>query len=573
MSLKEAEIKLDTKLVGDIEGHFFIPSYQRGYRWGEKEVTRLLNDIYKNGVNNYCLQPVVLRNNGDSYELIDGQQRLTTLFILLRYIQKEFKPRIKVKYDLAYETRSDSAAFLKDIDESKAESNIDYFHIVQAYRTIDAWFKRQKDEVVAADDMYGYLAKNVKVIWYEVGKSEDAIGLFTRLNIGKIPLTSGELVKAMFLSTDLNSDMSRARQQEIALQWDSIEKELHNDSLWYFLTNSYTSSYQTRVDLILDLIAETPKDNKEKYYTFYKFDEMRSTENLQKIWQRIQHTFLTLRNWYEDHDLYHRIGYLIAADAATLQEIYQLSVGKTKTAFHAALEERIKTSIKISTNYAELSYEKSADYDKISRLLLLFNVESVRQIDGKTQRFPFDQYKYQKNGKIVWSLEHIHAQNSESIRTEEFFRKWLELHIPSVEALKQKDQVLLDDLKAAVQKKTIGQTTFENLHERVVAVLSTKGSTEYLHSISNMALLSAGDNAALNNATFDVKRNDIIRMDKEGKFIPYCTKMVFLKYYTPSDKNQLQFWGQPDRIAYVENINRVLEKYLEEKITLEKRDD
>jgi len=173
MSLKEAEIKLDTKLVGDIEGHFFIPSYQRGYRWGEKEVTRLLNDIYKNGGNNYCLQPVVLRNNGDSYELIDGQQRLTTLFILLRYIQKEFKPRIKVKYDLAYETRSDSAAFLKDIDESKAESNIDYFHIVQAYRTIDAWFKRQKDEVVAADDMYGYLAKNVKVIWYEVGKSED----------------------------------------------------------------------------------------------------------------------------------------------------------------------------------------------------------------------------------------------------------------------------------------------------------------------------------------------------------------------------------------------------------------
>lgn len=58
------QILLQTKLVSEIEGLFFIPSYQRGYRWGEDEVLRLLNDVYANGKKNYCLQPVVIRREG-----------------------------------------------------------------------------------------------------------------------------------------------------------------------------------------------------------------------------------------------------------------------------------------------------------------------------------------------------------------------------------------------------------------------------------------------------------------------------------------------------------------------------
>ncbi len=73
-------IILETKFVADIRGSFYIPSYQRGYRWSETEVVRLLDDIYQNGKKNYCLQPVVVRKKEDRYELIDGQQRLTTLY-------------------------------------------------------------------------------------------------------------------------------------------------------------------------------------------------------------------------------------------------------------------------------------------------------------------------------------------------------------------------------------------------------------------------------------------------------------------------------------------------------------
>ena len=564
MSEIEVGIKLETKLVGSIQGDFYIPSYQRGYRWGKDEVTRLLDDIYSNGNNNYCLQPVVVKRDGERFELIDGQQRLTTLFILLQYIKKEFKPRIDLKYSLTYETRLNSATFLQNIDPTLANDNIDYFHIAQAYQTIDEWFRKQDDDVVAADDVYGYLVKHVKIIWYEVGEDEDAIGLFTRLNIGKIPLTSAELVKAMFLSRDNSKTMTREKQEEIALQWDNIEKELHNSSFWGFLSDK---DYQTRIDLILDLIANKPSNSKDKYFTFFYFDGLRS--DLDAIWKKIQHTFLILKDWYEDHNLYHQIGYLIASKDPnwTLQSIFSASVGKTKTNFASLLDGAIADTIKLKNgNYADLSYEKPNDYARISRLLLLYNVETVRNIAGKSQRFPFDQFKSTKGG--AWSLEHIHAQQSEGMQKQEQWKKWLELHIPSVESLQIDSADLISRMKDAIAKEKLERTEFEDIQDAVVALLSAEGNVEFLHSIANLALLRTSDNAALNNSTFDVKRNEIIKMDKAGQYIPFCTRMVFLKYYTPSADNQLHFWGQADRVAYVNDINRVLGKYLGDNLIL-----
>ena len=562
MSGVKNAIKLETKLVGSIQGEFFVPSYQRGYRWGRDEVARLLDDIYSNGSNNYCLQPVVVKRNGLRYELIDGQQRLTTLLILLQYIKTEFKPRIDIKYNLSYKTRPSSAAFLRNIDQTKANDNIDYFHIAQAYQSIDEWFRTQPDAVVAADDMYGYLVKHVKIIWYEVGENEDAIGLFTRLNIGKIPLTSAELVKAMFLCRGNSKTMTLERQEEIALQWDNIEKELHNESLWRFLTNR---DCQTRIDLILELIAEKSFDNKDKYFTFFYFDRLRNQAGLDDIWKRIQHTFLILKDWYENHDLYHQIGYLIASKSNwTLQRIFSSSLGKTKRQFKEMLDTAIAETIALKNrNYADLSYEKPNEYDRISRLLLLYNVETVRNIAGQTQRFPFDQYKSNKGG--TWSLEHIHAQQSEGLQKQEQWKQWLELHIPSVKSLELSSRGLSDRMKNAIGKTKLEGDEFEEIQQEVVELLSAQGYME-LHSIGNLALLRTNDNAVLNNSTFDVKRNEIIRMDKAGQYIPFCTRMVFLKYYTPSADNQLHFWGQADRIAYVQDINRVLGKYLGENL-------
>lgn len=264
-----ADIVLDTKLVGDIRGDFFIPSYQRGYRWGETEVTRLLDDIYSTGgKRNYCLQPVVVRKNKDKFELIDGQQRLTTIYLIYKYMHEESFGFIdEPKFSLSYETRDKSEVFLQTLDMSRQDENIDFWFICNAYKCIKNWFE-QRDRKSTLTNVNKYFDEIIKIIWYEVDESEDAIGLFTRLNIGKIPLTSAELVKAMFLSRNSDVEVDEEKQEEISLQWDNMEKELHNDSLWYFLTNNVNVQYQTRIDLVLDLIAGKPVNSRDKYYSF-----------------------------------------------------------------------------------------------------------------------------------------------------------------------------------------------------------------------------------------------------------------------------------------------------------------
>lgn len=562
------DIILETKLVADIKGDFFVPSYQRGYRWGEVEVTRLLDDVCQNGKKNYCLQPVVVRKKNDVYELIDGQQRLTTLYLIYRYMKNVNPFFSEPSFNLTYQTREQSADFLKTLDMSKQEDNIDFWFIANAYKTIQKWF--EQDLQIRVMHIFEYFKEDVKIIWYEVGENEDAISLFTRLNIGKIPLTSAELVKAMFLSRDISENMSREKQEEISLQWDNIERELHNESLWYFLTNSVKSEYQTRIDLVLDLISGKDGAIREKYYTFFKFDEMRKDVSLDDIWKKVYQTFLVLKGWYEDHDLYHKIGYLIAS-GTSLHKIFALSKNKKKDEFNTSLDELIKKSVAISGNYSELSYEKNLDRNRISTLLLLFNVESVRKTDGHAQRFPFDKFKRNKGNNVTWSLEHIHAQQSEGMKTQEVWKKWLELHLPSIENLKGNHGDLLNEMQNAIDMPKLERSVFETIQQKVLNLLSVSGNTEYMHSIANLALLNTADNAALNNSTFDVKRNAIIEMDKRGQYIPFCTKMVFLKYYTPSADNQLQFWGQADRIAYVKAINTVLSDYIEP-IVLEKEE-
>lgn len=565
------EITLGTKLVGNITGDFYVPSYQRGYCWGKPEVERLLDDIYSTkGDINYCLQPVVVKKNDDGYELIDGQQRLTTIYLIYRFMSEHSKSINGPRFTLSYETRKKSKDFLKSIDESRKEENIDFWFFCSAYESIKAWFSK-KDRKSTLTNMNKYFDEIVKIIWYEVEESEDAIGLFTRLNIGKIPLTNAELVKAMFLSkgrTDTN--MERKKQEEISFQWDHMEKELHNDSLWFFLTNKSTE-YQTRADLVLDLISQKPTDNRDKYYTFFKFNEMyQDGKNLDDIWYEIQQTFLTLKEWHSNHEFYHKIGYLIASGSKTLRDIFELSQkDETKSAFKKSLDKDIKNSIKIGKNYADLSYENTEDQKKIKRLLLLFNVESVRKSGEHSQRFPFDKYKNGKDGSVIWSLEHIHAQQSEGLSTQKMWQEWLKLHIPSIKSISH-DSELIKRMGDASSNDSLSRQDFDSLQQEVVGLLSEKGHSEYLHSIANLALLSSGDNAALSNSTFDVKRTEIIKMDKKGAFIPFCTRMVFLKYYTSSDKNQLHFWGEEDRKEYVAEMNRILKDYLEEEISSEK---
>ena len=567
-------ITLETRLVKDIQGEFIVPSYQRGYRWGRDEVIRLLEDVYENRGKNYCLQPIVVeRRADDTYELIDGQQRLTTIYLIRKYMHETVANFFQAPaFSISYDTRKQSKAFLEKIEPDRREENIDFYFMCNAYETIASWFSAQPDIPVAMMEINKAFTEHVKVIWYEAEEKgkEASIHMFERLNIGRIPLTSAELVKAMFLREAAKGSLAASRQEEIALQWDDMERELHRPSFWSFLSNDEGGGYGTRIDLVLDLIAEKEADSREKYQTFFTFAKWRKDGNrpLEKIWDEIYQTFLLLLDWYEDHDLYHKVGYLIASGAETLGSIYAAWRNKGKREFQNTLDAMIRGSIQLGSdrNYGELSYDRREDYERISRLLLLFNVESARRIE--TGRFPFEKFK-QKDGRSGWSLEHIHAQQSEGMTKQETWKEWLRLHQPSVKAIGGSSE-LLEAMKRVFEKNKLSRNEFEMVHDDVMKLLSSAGSTEYVHSIANLALLDASDNAALSNSAFDVKRNKIVEMDKEGRFIPFCTKMVFLKYYTPSDKTNLHFWGEDDRNAYIREMNRVLAPYLSEPIVVGK---
>lgn len=575
------EITLEDKLVGEIAGDFYIPSYQRGYRWEQQQVETLLNDIMENGDKPYCLQPVVVRKMDDGrYELIDGQQRLTTIYILLKYLKNEYKPKLKVNYTLSYETREESASFIDSMDANRANNNIDFFFMYEAYKTIDCWFKKLEAEGKdqSAADLFGlyFFPKvgnssggNVRFIWYEVKNVEDkdAISLFTRLNIGRIPLTNAELVKALFLCRKEDNLHATEEQLKIALQWDTLEKELHDSDLWNFLTRSKETSYPSRIELIFDLMVSKNERSNDRYSTFYYFYAHRS--DLRELWDNVIHYYYRLKEWYKKDVLYHKIGYLVSSGHSPINDIVEATIGMKKSELEAYLDDQIRQSIRFKVRYSDLRYDTT--YDHISRLLLLFNVISVMKRGG-TARFPFKIYNNEE-----WSLEHIHPQHPEEMRNEqELWRTWIDKHLASIRELPETNEEsktikkeLFNDMNLFLAKEKVSLDTFKVLVDRVMHALSDKTNDDLTHSLSNMALLSKSQNSALNNSLFDVKRRDIIKMDREGKYIPYCTRMVFLKYYTErADEKQMFVWSNADRKAYIDAINKELEDYLAEKIEL-----
>ena len=575
-------MKFETKGVLEIKGNFFVPDYQRGYRWGENEVKQLLDDIYENSqkkescAKNYYLQPIVVKTIREgNYELIDGQQRLTTLYLILSCI-KEMLPKTFLNYEITYQTREDTCNFLKKIDVNKKEENIDFFFIANAYSTIRNWFgldNEENDSMAIAINFYQTLFNSVKIIWYEPEDNVSGVDLFTRLNIGRIPLTNSELVRALFLSR--NSDLTPAEQLEIAAEWDSIEKELHQSSFWAFLTNYQPEDYPNRIDLLFDLMAGGK--SRDKYATFFYFNnKIKEGEKKQDVWKDIVAYFARLKEWYGNREVFHKVGFLVSVgnkDKALIN-LLNSTAGKKKDEVSVYLDSEIKEEIK-EVILGELTYQSKNTH----QVLLLFNVISVMNVKDESLRFPFDKYK-----NNAWSLEHIHAQNAEILNTTEKQKEWLSIHKEVLQsmverenlenAIKEKGQQkstieaqikklldLLNAIEKMEQQNSIVKAQFDELQKQVFSQLSNETGGDYLDSLANMALLNVGNNAALNNSVFEVKRRKIIEMDKAGAYIPYCTRMVFFKYYTPTPSN-LHFWGADDRGAYIKAIRETLKPYL-----------
>ena len=562
------------RVVSQIKGVFRIPSYQRGYRWTSDEIVRLLDDIYEHGEssNSYYLQPIVVKNLSDvntaeenkEYELIDGQQRLTSLFLIISSLKK-WLPHINPNYRLSYDTRDNSWNYLNSLftDNEKAEEDknkyIDFRYLHNAFKTIQEWLAKHEDATNVAIKIYNLLSSKVKVLWYEVDKDENGHELFKRLNIGRIPLTNAELIKALFLnrnSLESNGSGKNLSQHEIALLWERMEQELRNPEFWAFLTNANPEKYPTRLELLFDLMAKKKNNEREKYFTFFHFNDQitNGKKAVEDLWNEIVYYFDTLKVWYENRELYNRAGCLILF-GERISNLIEETKHMKKTARLSYLEEKIRRRL---PNHEEvLSLRYGNDNLKIKNVLTWFNIKTM---DNSNERFPFNRFKEAPG----WSLEHIHAQNSQGLYFEKERHNWLEKQLGALDALPQSEEVaaIKSDVINALAKENIGGELFNDLFDRVTALFSAKLSDDdeevNMHSIKNLALLKTDANASLNNSVFEVKRSQIANLDRQGFFIPVCTRNVFTKYYSPAGENQPYLWTDKDRDAYYDVIMNIV---------------
>lgn len=606
---------------------FFVPSYQRGYRWGRQEVEALLNDLWefylqtkektdegerenlleKNKNLFYCLQPIVLYKDEQAREnLLDGQQRLTTIYLLLSYLDTRRREEgyDKPLFTLEYATREDSADFLAKklfaAEGSKEVSNVDYHYMRAAYGYIKAWFTQALKHPGAAAKLIPLLlgedgkGPNVRVIEYYVEDDSDPIDVFLRLNQGKIPLTDAELTKALFLQSDKYDAQLlpyvSPKLDLIASEWYAYEQQLSVPKFWHFISPYDAQSTPPSIRLLLELAARdrdlqsatSYKDttvlwDSKKYthpcYTIFSdyLQGYSGEERLKKIgeiWERIYTIFGLISEWYEDQELYHYVGYLMCTEPSKRITLLRklLKQAKTCTApeFKASLRREIGKKIEaICLN--ELSYEeRPAD---IHWVLLLHNIHQ-HIFTSEQIRFPFDLYTKEK-----WSLEHIYAQQSEPLRNREEQIGFIKEHIATFreDAFGDDEEtssliVELESIRSQIQeldKKESERSLFENALELITAFeVKHMGDTGSLHGLQNLCLLSRGVNSALSNRTFARKR-EIMReivMTATQEYIPMATRRVFLKYYSASPKDNA-YWRREDAEAYMEHIRSVWKHY------------
>lgn len=636
---------IELKSVKDLLGmSFYIPNYQRGYRWEQTQVIDLLEDILafsktrKEEGEIYCIQPLVVSQKEEdilkkckeaspledirrylrgTWNVVDGQQRLTTIYLALCYLE------IPNKYEIVYCTRKESSKFLSSFGEEdtkseppqeKYEDNIDFFFMHRAYEEIKSWFDNHDDE---KDKFKETLLTDVKFIWYHVARDQE-IPVFKRLNIGKIPLTDSELIKALFLNRGNFSFEGKEVeyiQERIASEWDQIEYRLQDDEFWSFINNN---DYEkpTRIDYILDLICEkidskikksevkviSNDSHKTFRYFFIEFNKnLKNTEDklktqyVENIWKKIKYYFQVFDEWYHDYRLFHYVGYLTSISkpckVSELIDLYNSSSNKED--FVKKIKWEIVKKLhtyswlkKLETEDALKEYAFDQDGNASKQdcvcILLLHNIETVIQLNTKLvseskynlpnfTKFPFHLYK-----KENWQVEHIRPYSGDDLQDKDKQKIFLSLakeYLVNKDSLKSK----IDDF---LSEK--GNFEFSSILEELNKTGEEQLPDDDKNKLWNFVLLDEATNKEYGNQIFPVKRAFVINKEKGKKikytwkngeigkqeieeiaFVPPCTKNVFTKNYTDMPSSMVN-WTKEDATGYLNDIQRTLKYYITE---------
>ena len=196
---------LDEDTLFDTEAHYVIPRYQRAYAWEDKEIVQLIDDINDSTGDYYIGSLVVAKVKGkvETYEVVDGQQRLTTLYLLLHYLVSCGRLEGEVGKTLSFDCRPNSNYTLTHIqglllDRNSLADNEDRLEqsIMNGLKVID-----QKFTTGDAIDVAAFIERLNSVILYriEVPEHTDLNRYFEIMNTRGEQLEQHDILKAKLM--------------------------------------------------------------------------------------------------------------------------------------------------------------------------------------------------------------------------------------------------------------------------------------------------------------------------------------------------------------------------------------
>lgn len=590
-SSEPIEMPVSELLTGNYQ--FSIPSYQRGYRWesteagGEdeqeaKQVDDLLNDLtyfvtsnpHKKA--NYYLQPLMVKprllaDGSYEWDVLDGQQRLTTMLLVLKCLKERLYGGQQFGlYELKYANRKqldfnritfDRAS--ADYDFPMANENLDSYYVRKAKDRIERWYDNELSNNPSLSDKFKEMlfypdetrgvnsspALRAKFIWYNVqalqpgapqlnGNRQHDIEVFNRLNRGKISLTDSELIKALFLlciKVAPAYGSSLLTPETLVRKWDDMGKKFQNEEFWNMIAPK-GADYSNRLDLLFDFIKDCSGNGKGSAYRFYykKMHGLFTSPDINKVeelWTEVKQYFDTLCKWHENVHKHNFIGYLIE-NGEELANIYSSPDLETKIRKGLGLEnvDEIDT----------LRYYDNEGYKKIRKVLLLFNVLTC---DKFGQKFPFNLYR-----DNTFDVEHVNSQTDNPIEKIDEKIAWVKQQaIPCLWIDRNETDtngILTSGAREARDLITEGvqflrDVKLNNNRDTGSKFKGYRTAVEYYYAsgnrntgmfekdaIGNLALLNSSINREYKNALFPQKLRTLKRSDQEGVYIPLCTKYM-----------------------------------------------
>lgn len=529
---------------------FVVPYYQRGYKWslqkneerGELHLVCLLTDLKKEFLNSlhdgkiavnyeYPLQGITVKEAGGMIELVDGQQRTTSLFILFcllknKNVHLDFSLDSKLKYDVRVSANIVLQGFVKGICEGDDKVQ-DIAALKNAWRLCEKHLNDITDLPLFSE----FVLNNVKIIYIKLDSNQDETRVFSMMNQDKAKMSNTDLVKSVMLrqssrqafqeiaqtvaeidSTGLEWQINQLR-TKLANEWDVWRKWWENEEHQKFvrmldfpLINNANEPKLSVLLIAYDHIKTVKllKQNNKKLYEYFKLEIEKFDNNKIKaieIFGELRLLHQIIQEWYEDPSIYNFLGLIFKGSGIkdkwrlTKKLIREYKVNKIQFPLvikneyvSAVLGEKTKDDFIFSIlNDKNVYYTQ---YNVIARQLLRMNVTRANR---QGHKFDFELY----------------------------------------EEIQNESQLDKDDISKSRSLEHIKSQTYRNNN---LSELDFKKLESLTNTIGNLVLLPRGLNSKLSNNSFENKKASLFKelSKREGKNYGLWlhTLEIFGKYST-----------------------------------------